>query len=96
MSNYSLTWKNCNDVLAQRARTSGWAIAIGAGTSRQAFPDWEKLVLSLIRSDPVAADPNSLLHALHKSYSYDALIQAAKDVLNESDELFVQRLTELL
>ena len=96
MSNYGLTWKNCNDVLAQRARTWRWAIAIGAGTSLPAFPNWERLVMSLIGTDKAVADPATLLTVLNKSFSYDALIQAAKDVLGEDDDTFVKRLIDLL
>jgi hypothetical protein len=96
MSNYSLSWNTCNDVLAQRARTWGWAIAIGAGTSLHAFPDWEQLVQKLISADTKISDPSKMLEKLGSDFSYDALIQAAKDVLGENDEEFVERLSELL
>jgi hypothetical protein len=96
MSNYSLTWNSCGDVLAQRARTWGWALAIGAGTSRLAFPDWERLVKALIAADAGSSDPKALLESLSETFSYDALIQAAKDVLNEDDATFTKRLAELL
>ena len=96
MSNYSLTWKSCNDVLAQRARTWGWALAIGAGTSLQAFPDWGRLVEQLIAADTAVSDPSALLESLNETFSYDALIQAAKDVLDEDDATFTKRLADLL
>jgi len=96
MSNYSLTWKTCEDVLAQRARTWGWALAIGAGTSLNAFPDWGRLVKDLIATDAAVADPNPLFESLSEVFSYDALIQAAKDVLDEDDSTFTKRLADLL
>jgi len=96
MSNYSLTWKTCDDVLAQRARTWGWALAIGAGTSLNAFPDWGRLVKDLIATDAAVAAPDALLESLSEVFSYDALIQAAKDVLDEDDPTFTKRLADLL
>src|SRR6266436_67332 len=96
MSNYSLTWKSCNDVLAQRARTWGWALAIGAGTSLHAFPDWGRLVAELITADPDVSDPDGLFDSMSDTFSYDALIQAAKDILDEDDVTFTRRLAELL
>src|SRR6266550_3225251 len=96
MSNYSLTWSSCGDVLAQRARTWGWALSIGAGTSLGVFPSWYQLVASLIKSDDEAGNHDQLLEKLTADFSYDALIQAAKDALNEDDDIFVQRLSGLL
>jgi hypothetical protein len=96
MSNYSLTWKTCDDVLAQRARTWGWALAIGAGTSLNAFPDWGRLVKELIAADSAVVTPDVLLESLSDTFSYDALIQAAKDVLDEDDSTFTRRLADLL
>jgi hypothetical protein len=96
MSNYSLTWTTCDDVLAQRARTWGWALAIGAGTSLTAFPDWGRLVKELIAADSAVAAPAVLFESLSETFSYDALIQAAKDVLDEDDSTFTKRLADLL
>jgi SIR2-like domain len=96
MSNYSLAWDSCHDVLAQRARTWGWAVAIGAGTSLKAFPDWGRLVRELITADSRVSKPDELLETLSQDFSYDALIQAAKDILGENDPFFVRRLAELL
>lgn len=96
MSNYSLTWKSCKDVLAQRARTWGWALGIGAGTSLKAFPDWGRLVKELITADLDASDPKTLFSSMSGTFSYDALIQAAKDILDEDDATFTKRLADLL
>lgn len=96
MSNYSLTWKSCEDVLAQRARTWGWALGLGAGTSLPVFPSWKRLVHDLIAADSSVRDPDALLESLSGTFSYDALIQAAKDVIGEDDITFTKRLAAAL
>ncbi len=83
-------------MLAQRARTWGWALAIGAGTSLKAFPDWGSLVKALIAADPAVSAADTLLDSLSETFSYDALIQAAKDALGEDDSTFTKRLADLL
>lgn len=94
-----LHWDNCEGVLAQKAQRMGWALCIGAGTSRGTkdgvFPDWHSLVKTLMGQDEAVPDKD----ALHKSLSAfgpDALIQAGKDRLGISDSEFVARLQKLL
>jgi hypothetical protein len=84
----SLRWENCEDVLGIAAESTGWALCVGAGISRGAFPDWAALVQSLIAQDSKVANAGELLTDLNKSFSLDALIQAAKKVLGYDDAQF--------
>ena len=94
-----LTWDRCKGVLAQKADRMGWALCVGAGSSRGlkkgVFPDWPALVKKLMRKDTVVSKPNHLHESL-TAFGPDALIEAAKDRLKLSDDAFVQRLRELL
>lgn len=81
--------------LKGKATTRGWSLCIGAGTSLPIFPSWEKLVINLIKKDPNLKDQNSINEILD-SFSLDALIQAASNLLEVSEEEFVEILsTEL-
>src|ERR1035438_1454146 len=86
--NPSFNWDNCKGVLAQKAKTTGWALCVGAGTSIGPFPSWETLVRKLIKRDARVKDATALLEQLNQSFSYDALIEAAKDVLEMDDDAF--------
>ena len=87
---------NYGRVLTRQAGTTGWALCVGAGISKGAFPQWRDLVKSLIRRDGSVSRPNSLLRKLSASFAYDALIQASKDRLRLDDEAFVDLLSDLL
>jgi len=91
-----LHWGNCHNVLANSAKTSGWALCVGAGTSFGPFPDWGKLVCMLMGKDSGVVDPIGLRDELSGSFSYDALIQASKDALRMGDDEFATLLQDLL
>jgi SIR2-like domain len=96
MSDRGLTWGNCGGVLAQRSKTNGWALCIGAGTSLGPFPTWKNLVGRVIAEDSTVPDSKVLRDQLNQSFSYDALIQASKDALGKDDDDFAQLLQDLL
>jgi hypothetical protein len=68
---------------------------VGAGISLPAFPDWKALVQRLAARDSNPPSAKALEH-LQKTYSSDALIQAAMDRLGINDQQFADLLaTEL-
>src|SRR6266496_318532 len=91
-----LDWHKGEGVLAQRAKTNGWALCVGAGTSRGPFPDWKTLVRLLMSKDSSVVNASALRDDLSQSFSYDALIQASKDALRMDDNDFARLLQELL
>ena len=99
-ADYGLTWENCRGVLAQKAQKMGWALCIGAGSSRGTtngvFPEWSELVDRLIQEDKEATKADALAKSLKHDFNADALIQAAKDRLKLSDDQFIRKLEELL
>lgn len=84
---------NINPILRDISRKRGWALCIGAGTSYPMFPNWSALVNRLIGKGVGNELAQELTNSLLEKYSPDALIQAAHDRLNLSDEEFVNILS---
>jgi len=84
-----LNSKNWGNVLANQAKTTGWALCVGSGISRGAFPDWVTLVHELIKKDGAADSNCRLLARLRKAFSLDALVQAAQNRLCIDDDNFI-------
>lgn len=78
-----------------RALNTGWALCIGAGTSLPVFPNWKDLVINLIKKDPSRVDTKSIIE-ISSTFSFDALIQAATNVLGLDDESFTELLSNEL
>lgn len=94
-------WDTCPPVLQQKAQRMGWALCVGAGSSRGAgatgvFPEWSSLVDRLVAQDRLVAKPRELSTGLKADFSADALVEAAKDRLGLSHENFIKRLQALL
>jgi hypothetical protein len=81
--------------LKGKALTKGWSLCIGAGTSLPIFPSWEKLVINLIKKDKKLKSQSSIDEIL-SSFSLDALIQAASNLLDLSEDEFVELLSNEL
>jgi hypothetical protein len=81
--------------LKGKALTKGWSLCIGAGTSLPIFPSWEKLVINLIKKDKNLKNHSSIDEILG-SFSLDALIQAASNLLDLSEDEFVETLSNEL
>jgi hypothetical protein len=82
-------------LLRRAAAGSGWALCVGAGISKPAFPDWLELVNRLAKRDSLALSLEAVRH-LQTTYSPDALIQAAMDRLQLTEEKFAAVLAEEL
>jgi hypothetical protein len=95
MAKKGIELKDLTPIIRERCKTSGWALCVGAGTSTPAFPSWEVLVTRLVERDAVASAP-VLMTSLVRQFSYDALIQAAKDRLGLSEKRFENVLTSEL
>ncbi|HEV7472718.1 MAG TPA: SIR2 family protein [Pyrinomonadaceae bacterium] len=91
MAKTGIELKDLTPIIKERSATSGWALCVGAGTSVPAFPSWGVLVEQLARRD-VGSKAADLRANLEKQFSYDALIQAAKDRLGYSDKKFATTL----
>jgi hypothetical protein len=87
---------NWNNVLNNQAKTTRWALCVGAGISRGVFPDWSTLVYELIKKDPEVDSSCRLLARLRKAFSLDALVQAAQNRLCLEDEEFIFLLRDCL
>lgn len=95
MAKKGIELNNLSSLIKNRCKTTGWALCIGAGTSLSAFPTWETLVKQLVRLDKIKKY-SELTSSLSSNFSYDALIQAAKDRLSLDDDKFAKVLvTEL-
>jgi len=92
MAKEGIEVKDLTPIIRERCKTSGWALCVGAGTSAPAFPSWDALVQRLITRD-VGPSAASLKPALVKQFSYDAIIQAAKDRYGVTEKRFVNILT---
>lgn len=78
-----------------KALHTGWALCIGAGTSLPVFPNWKDLVINLIKKDSSITNTNSIDEIL-STFSFDALIQAASNILGLSDDSFTELLSNEL
>src|SRR6266540_1610383 len=96
MAKEGLELHQTDNILKTKARTSGWALCVGAGISFPAFPNWGILTERLAAHDIGYPGAPSLIAGLSKVFSYDALIQAASDRLGLSAEEFVEMLIEEL
>ena len=84
--------------LRKIAETYGWCLCVGAGTSLGVFGDWQKLAKALLKR--VRCSPE-LIRTLADSYSSEALIQTAFNILvagkpSTSDKEFVDLLSKEL
>lgn len=84
------------NILADLAAKEGWTLCVGAGISRPAFPSWPDLVKRLLEKDLGGPKTTVLGPTLLGAYSPDAIIQAAKDRLGATDEVFRDCLAGLL
>ncbi len=84
------------NVLVQRAEDIGWVLCIGAGTSLGALPDWNALVETLITNHAVLRTNKAALKRLWKSLTPEALVQASKNQLGLTDEIFAETLADSL
>jgi hypothetical protein len=85
MAKLGLTPHQAKNLLRERSAAGGWALCVGSGISRPAFPDWGHLVERLIARDvapPQVPEVSSL------SYGPDAFIQAAMDRLQLDEGAF--------
>lgn len=74
---------------------SGWSLCVGAGTSLPVFPNWDRLVESLMARVVPHATPEDA-SALQQIFSPDALIQAARARMGGEARGFSQILSEQL
>ena len=81
-------------LLRNHASTCGWALCVGAGISKPAFPDWAELVGRLAKRDSLTAIP--AVSRLQGRFSPDALIQAAMDRLKLTPDQFAPVLADEL
>lgn len=96
MAKPGILWSEAQGVLKSRIKYNGWALCIGAGMSRPAFPTWATLVERLIGKDSRVADGKTLADGLLAQYNADALVQAAQECLGLGDGEFRELLTECL
>lgn len=96
MAKKGIYLKDLNSIIKSNYSKSGWALCIGAGTSRPVVPDWNSLVEALVARDTTVRDPLSISKRLLERYNQDALIQAAKDRLSLSDKEFADLLAEII
>jgi hypothetical protein len=83
--------------LRDRSQYSGWSLCIGSGVSIPVFPDWPTLVRRLIDRDPLTKVAAAVAaENLIRSFSPDALIEAARDRFKVEPEEFVHILVEEL
>lgn len=92
MAKEGIELRQLTPLIRERCKTSGWAVCIGAGTSRPVFPGWRELVERLIERD-VGVNAATVTANLADKFSYDALIQAAQDRLGYDDKTFTDVLT---
>jgi hypothetical protein len=93
---------SASQLIKTRCAQQGWSLCVGAGTSLSAnvvspspFPMWGDLVERVLRrADPGFPSPVSA--SALRSFSFDALIQAARDRLAGTDEEFSAALSEVL
>lgn len=93
MAKKGLELKDLSSLVKERCKTSGWALCVGAGVSVPAFPSWNTLTEHLAARDVGSVNAAKLISVLAGEFSYDALIQAAKDRLGYDDGKFAKILT---
>jgi hypothetical protein len=81
--------------LKGKAKNKGWALCIGAGTSLPAFPNWQNLVINLIKKDSYLKDLKSIPEII-SSFNLDALIQASSRIFGIDENKFTQILSSEL
>lgn len=95
MAKSGMSKSQIKSLLRNAAAGPGWALCVGAGISRPAFPDWKELVRRLAVLDPTPPS-SSAIRKLQETYSSDALIQAAMDRLGLSEDKFAEVLAKEL
>jgi SIR2-like domain len=95
MAKQGLTEPQIQSLLKDRASGPGWALCVGAGISRPAFPDWRQLVQGLMKR-AVGGATSVELSNLETVYSPDAFIQAAMDRMALGEVSFANVLSEEL
>jgi len=82
--------------LADRPNTTGWSLCVGAGISKPIFPDWSSLVQRLMARLHTPAAAAKMASSLLRTFSPDALIEAARQRAGFTDEEFGTLLSEEL
>jgi hypothetical protein len=84
-----LTADGCHGLLSSKCFYNGWALCIGAGTSRHVFPLWDQLVVKLLQDQfgPVI-ELDDLAKSLVSQFGADAAIQTVRNKLQVSDDEF--------
>lgn len=79
--------------LRDRAKSGGWGLCIGAGTSIPAFPRWSTLIERLVALDVGARNASGLSNSLMGTFTPDALIQAAQDRTGASNQKYASQIS---
>jgi hypothetical protein len=96
MAKSGLLMSSLKRVLWQRAKSGGWTLCIGAGTSYPMFPNWYDLVSGLVARDIGRDKAKDIMPNLGKGFGLDALVQAARDRLSLSPDEFAVLLSDEL
>jgi hypothetical protein len=88
--------KSIKNLLKQNAKTRGWALCIGAGTSRGIFPDWKQLIEYLMKEIDDEQYSKENFDTLTNRFSLEALLQAGYELKGVSEKEFTALLSDLL
>ncbi len=93
MAKEGLYFDKIQSVLKDLKPRGGWSLCIGAGTSIPVIPDWYALVASLIKNNCQTADIIEIEKYKKMGFSADAMIQAVKNKLAQTDDEFIKLLS---
>ena len=92
MAKKGLSISTLNRVLKEGEQ---WALCIGAGTSKFLIPDWKELINKLIE-DLSLPNKEKVDDIFALGYSFDAIIQAIKDMTGMDDKVFIEYLSDII